>query len=50
MTATQKQRESAGDQITRIQERVDRIAARVGVDASAAQEALNGLYRAVRAD
>ena len=50
MNVTQRQREAAGDQITRIQERIDRIAARVGVDASAAQDALNSLYRTIRAD
>lgn len=50
MAVTQKQREAAGDQITRIQERIDRIAARVGADASSAQDALNSLYRAVMAD
>ena len=48
--ATQKQREAAGDQISRIQDRIDRIASRIGVDASGAQAALNSLYRTILAD
>ena len=50
MALTQKQREAAGDQISRIQDRLERIASRVGADASGAQAALNSLYREVTAD
>ena len=47
---TQKQREQAGDAISRIQDRLDKIASKVGADASGAQAALNALYRAVLND